>query len=86
MEFKINRGFMAYQFGEKPTYCIGVSVDALQKAGTYECIVGKEEKRFTLTFQKALELVGKYGQDKVIRIKNWGKFFVLPVKDLEDDN
>lgn len=81
MRYKVKKGFIAYQFGE-PTYCIGIERQALKKYGTYDCVIGKEEKKIRVSYDDALELINKYGQDKILR-KN---IFVIPVRDFDKGN
>lgn len=71
---------MAYQF-DKPTYCIGIEMMALKKAGVYECVIGKEQKEIKISYDDALGLVGKYGEDKVIRTRAGKRLFIVPVSD-----
>ena len=81
--YKVNRGFMAFQFGV-PTglYSVGIECNALKKAGDYHCIVGKGEQVFDISYDDALALVGKYGEDKVIRKQRGKNVFIIPLRDL----
>lgn len=79
--YKVKRGFMAYQF-DKPTYCVGIEMNALRTAGKYHCIVGKEEKEFDISYDQALGLVERYGEDKVIRKIKGKNVFIVPVEEL----
>jgi hypothetical protein len=79
MDYKIKKGFMAYQF-DKPTYCIGIETRALKKAGIYHCTVGKEGKKFDITYDQALGLVERYGE-KVLRKIRGKQVFIVPVEE-----
>lgn len=78
--YKVKRGFMAYQF-DKPTYCVGIEMNALRTAGQYHCVVGKEEKEFDISYDQALGLVEKYGEDRAIRRVRGKRVFIVPIKD-----
>lgn len=79
MLYKVKKGFIAHQFG-KPTYCIGIEMKALKKHGVYDCVIGKEEKKIRVTYDDALGLIERYGDDKIIR----GRVFIIPVKDFDE--
>jgi len=78
--YKVKRGFIAYQF-DKPTYCVGIEMNALKTAGQYHCVVGKEEKEFDISYDQALGLVERYGGDKIIRKVSGKDIFIVPVEE-----
>jgi hypothetical protein len=91
MKYKVKKGFMAYQFGTQPKYCIGIEVNALKNAWDYECTIGQEEKEYLIDYDKALDIANKYGSDEVIRKIGGKSVFIIPVEDMEvrglkDDN
>lgn len=81
-KYKVKRGFMAFQFGA-PTYCIGIECKALNKAGEYDCVIGKEEKQITVSLSGVNDLIKKYGQDKVIRKVSGKQCYIVPVGEFE---
>ena len=82
MNYKVNSGFMAFQF-EKPTYCFSIECNALKEHQIYHCTIGKKEvKTFDVTYDDALELVGKYGEDKIIRKQRGKNVFIIPVSEV----
>ncbi len=81
--YKVKRGFMAFQFENgKPTYSVGIEASAIKSAGSYRCIVGKSEQEFDISYDDILSLVGKYGEDKVIRKIRGKDVFIVPLKDV----
>ena len=81
-QYKVKRGFMAFQFGS-PTYCIGIECKALNKAGTYECVIGKEEKKITVSLLAVNNLIKKYGAEKIIRKTGGKDCYIVPVGEFE---
>lgn len=73
---------MAYQF-DKPTYCVGIEMNALRTAGQYHCVVGKEEKEFDISYDQALGLVERYGE-KVLRKIRGKQVFIVPVEEFSN--
>ena len=82
IQYKVKKGFMAFQFG-KPTYCIGIECRALNSAGEYDCVIGKEEKKITVSLLKVNELIKKYGSDKIIRKTGGKNCYIIPVEEFE---
>lgn len=86
MEYKVKNGFMAFQF-DKPTYCIGIEVNAIHKAKVYDCIIGKGETKITISYSDCLSLVEKYGEDRILRKIRGKNVFIVPVKEfVKTDN
>lgn len=80
--YKVERGFMAFQFGE-PTYCIGIECNALNKAGEYICVIGKEQKRIVVSLSAVNDLIKRFGSDKIIRKTGGKNCYIIPVKEFE---
>ena len=72
---------MAYQFTGMPVYSVGIECNALKSADIYHCIIGKEKKELTISYEQALGLVGKYGEDKVIRKIKGKNVFIVPINE-----
>jgi hypothetical protein len=81
--YKVNRGFMAYQFDGKPIYSVGIESNAIKKAGDYHCIVGKSEAEFNISYDDCLALVTKYGEDKAIRTIRGKSVFIVPLSEVK---
>jgi hypothetical protein len=78
--YEVKKGFMAYQFGEPSgSYSIGIACKALKEAGSYKCIIGKEKREVVVSYDQALELVNRFGQDNVIRNLRGKQAFIIPI-------
>ncbi len=82
-KYKVKKGFMAFQFGA-PTYCIGIECQALNKAGEYECVIGKEEKKIVVSLLAVNDLIEKYGRDKIVRKTGGKDCYIIPVKEFDN--
>lgn len=73
---------MGFQFGD-PAYCIGIECKALNKAGSYDCVIGKEEKEVSVSLADVDRLIQKYGKENVIRKVSRKDCYIIPVKEVE---
>ena len=81
--YKVNKGFMAFQFDPgKPVYSVGIEANAIKKAGVYHCVVGKSEQKYDITYDDVLSLIGKYGEDKIIRKRNGKNVYIVPLREV----
>lgn len=85
--YNVRRGFMAFQFGDgkKPTYAIGIEVNALKKHGVYNCVIGKEKRNVVVSMGDVERLINKYGEDKVVWQQGKKYIYVIPLNEVEKE-
>lgn len=84
-DYKVNKGFMAFQFDGKPVYSIGIESNALRNAGAYHCIVGKSGVEVDVSMDDIVRLLAKYGESKLIRKIKGKDVFIVPLKEVQHE-